>query len=227
MRFSTYKQNIVGIVLMISGLISMALGFLILNIFTSIEDTGAVISFLGIILAFLGMFVNADTEESFSCVNKNYRKSKRFRNIVNPEDSADNNPMGAFNRKDVLKVAQKNTKVKYHLVDLEYTIINYVTVSGRAYRSDRIEELDAEVRDLYKDVAQLILSDGVKSALSGRADAFKKDVVELVVSLIIQQTMEVKKIVSTALSVIDSDGEIAEKDAISVLKDPKYKHLIK
>ena len=185
MRFSTYKQNIVGIVLMISGLISMALGFLILNIFTSIEDTGAVISFLGIILAFLGMFVNADTEESFSCVNKNYRKSKRFRNIVNPEDSADNNPMGAFNRKDVLEVAQRNTKIKYHLVDLEYTIIDYVKISGRAYRSDRIEELDAEVRDLYKEVAQLILSDGVKSVLGGRADAFKKDVVELVVSLVI------------------------------------------
>jgi len=227
MRFSTYKQNIVGIVLMISGLISMALGFLILNIFTSIEDTGAVISFLGIILAFLGMFVNADTEESFSCVNKNYRKSKRFRNIVNPEDSADNNPMGAFNRKDVLKVAQKNTKVKYHLFDLEYTIINYVTVSGRAYRSDRIEELDAEVRNLYKDVAQLILSDGVKSVLSGRADAFKKDVVKLVVSLIIQQTGEIKEIINDARSVIDSDGEIAEKDAVSVLRDPKYKHLIK
>ena len=135
--------------------------------------------------------------------------------------------MGAFNRKDVLEVAQRNTKIKYHLVDLEYTIIDYVKISGRAYRSDRIEELDAEVRDLYKEVAQLILSDGVKSVLGGRADAFKKDVVELVVSLVIQQTIEVKKMISTALSVIDSDGEIAEKDAISVLKDPKYKHLIK
>ena len=113
------------------------------------------------------------------------------------------------------------------MADLEYTIIDYVKFSGRAYRSGRIEELDTEVRALYKDVAQLILSDGVKSALSGRADAFKKDVVELVVSLIVQQTMEVKKIINTALSVIDSDGEIAEKDAISVLKDPKYKHLIK
>ena len=67
----------------------------------------------------------------------------------------------------------------------------------------------------------------MKSVLSGCADAFKKDVVELVVSLIIQQTNEVKKIVSTALSVINSDGEIAEKDAVSVLRDPKYKHLIK
>ena len=67
----------------------------------------------------------------------------------------------------------------------------------------------------------------MKSVLGGRADAFKKDVVELVVSLVIQQTMEVKKMISTALSVIDADGEIAEKDAISVLKDPKYKHLIK
>lgn len=227
MRFSVYKQNIVGNALMISGLISMALGILILNVFTSIEDTGAVISFLGIILSFLGMLVNANIEESFSRINKDYIKSKRFRNIVNPEDSADNNPMGAFNRKDVLKVAQKNTKVKYHLVDLEYTIINYIKVSDRAYRSDRIEELDAEVRNLYKEVAQLILSDGVKSVLSGRADAFKKDVVELVVSLILQQTKEVKKIINTALSVIDSDGEISEKDAISVLKDPKYKHLIK
>lgn len=227
MRFSTYKQNIVGNVLIISGLISIALGILILNVFTSIEDTGAAIAFLGIILSFLGLFVNADTEESFSRINKNYLKSKRFRDIVNPEDNSDYNSMSAFNRKDVLEVTQKNTKVKCHLVDLEYTIINYIKVSDRAYRSDRIEELDAEVRDLYKDVAQLILSDGVKSALSGRADAFKKDVVELVVSLIIQQTMEVKKIVSTALSVIDSDGEIAEKDAISVLKDPKYKHLIK
>ena len=227
MRFGVYRQNIVGNALMISGLISMALGLLILNIFTSIEDTGAVISFLGIILAFLGMFVNANIEESFSRINKDYIKSKRFRNIVNPEDSADNNPMGAFNRKDVLEVAQRNTKIKYHLVDLEYTIIDYVKISGRAYRSDRIEELDAEVRDLYKEVAQLILSDGVRSVLSGRANAFKGDIIELVVSLIIQQTMEVKKIVSTALSVIDSDGEIAEKDAISVLKDPKYKHLIK
>ena len=67
----------------------------------------------------------------------------------------------------------------------------------------------------------------MKSALSGRADAFKKDIVELVVSLVIQQTMEVKKMISTALSVIDSDGEIAEKDAVLVLRDPKYKHLIK
>ena len=227
MRFSVYKQNIVGNALMISGLISMALGILILNVFTSIEDTGAAIAFLGIILSFLGLFVNADTEESFSRINKNYLKSKRFRDIVNPEDNSDYNSMSAFNRKDVLEVTQKNTKVKCHLVDLEYTIINYIKVSDRAYRSDRIEELDAEVRDLYKDVAQLILSDGVKSVLSGRANAFKGDIIELVVSLIIQQTMEVKKIVSTALSVINSDGEIAEKDAVSVLRDPKYKHLIK
>lgn len=227
MRFSVYKQNIVGNVLMISGLISMPIGLLILNVFTSIEDTGAVISFLGIILSFLGMLVNANIEESFSRINKDYIKSKRFRNIVNPDDSVDNNPMGAFNRKDILEVAQKNTKVKYHLADLEYTIIDYVKFSGRAYRSGRIEELDTEVRNLYKDVAQLILSDGVKSALSGRADAFKKDIVELVVSLVIQQTMEVKKMISTALSVIDSDGEIAEKDAVLVLRDPKYKRLIK
>ena len=227
MRFSVYKQNIVGNALMISGLISMALGILILNVFTSIEDTGAAIAFLGIILSFLGLFVNADTEESFSRINKNYLKSKRFRDIVNPEDNSDYNSMSAFNRKDVLEVTQKNTKVKCHLVDLEYTIINYIKFSGRAYRSDRIEELDAEVRDLYREAAQLILSDGVRSVLSGRANAFKGDIIELVVSLIIQQTMEVKKIVSTALSVIDSDGEIAEKDAISVLKDPKYKHLIK
>ena len=80
---------------------------------------------------------------------------------------------------------------------------------------------------LYKDVAQLILSDGVKSVLSGRADAFKKDIVELVVSLIIQQTKKVEKIINDALDAIELDGEIAEKDAISVLKDPKYKHLIK
>lgn len=223
MRFSVYKQNIVGNALMISGLISMALGILILNVFTSIEDTGAAIAFLGIILSFLGLFVNADIEESFSRINKNYLKSKRFRDLVNPEDDTAN----VINRGEILKVAQKNTKVKYHLADLEYTIINYVTVSDRAYRSDRIEELDAEVRDLYKDVAQLILSDGVRSVLSGRANAFKGDIIELVVSLIIQQTMEVKKIVSTALSVINSDGEIAEKDAVSVLRDPKYKHLIK
>lgn len=227
MRFGVYRQNIVGNVLMILGLISMPIGLLILNVFTSIEDTGAVISFLGIILSFLGMLVNANIEESFSRINKDYIKSKRFRNIVNPDDSVDNNPMGAFNRKDILEVAQKNTKVKYHLADLEYAIIDYVKFSGRAYRSDRIEELDAEVRDLYREAAQLILSDGVRSVLSGRANAFKGDIIELVVSLTIQQTMEVKKIVSTALSVIDSDGEIAEKDAISVLKDPKYKHLIK
>lgn len=226
MRFSTYKQNVVGIALSISGPISMVLGLVIPN-FATTEGVGAVLILLGIILSFLGLFISADAEKSFSYINNDYRKSKRFRSIVNPEDSANNNPMGAFNRKDVLEVAQKNTKVKYHLVDLEYTIIDYVKVGGRAYCSDKIEELDAEVRNLYKEVAQLILSDGVKSVLSGRADAFKKDVVELVVSLIIQQTMEVKKIVSTALSVIDSDGEIAEKDAISVLKDPKYKHLIK
>lgn len=226
MRFSTYKQNIVGIALSISGPISMVLGLVIPN-FATTEGVGAVLILLGIILSFLGLFISADAEKSFSYINNDYHKSKRFRNIVNPEDSADNNPMGAFNRKDVLKVAQKNTKVKYHLVDLEYTIIDYVKVSGRAYRSDKIEELDAEVRNLYKEVAQLILSDGVKSALGGRADAFKKDVVELVVSLIIQQTMEVKKMISTALSVIDSDGEIAEKDAVLVLRDPKYKHLIK
>lgn len=223
MRFSVYKQKIVGNALMISSLISMALGILILNVFTSIEDTGAAIAFLGIILSFLGLLVNADIEESFSRINKNYLKSKRFRDIVNPDDDTAN----VINRGEILKVAQKNTKVKCHLVDLEYTIINYVTVSGRAYYSDRIEELDAEVRNLYKDAAQLILSDGVKSVFSGRADAFKKDIVELVVSLIIQHTNEVKKIVSTALSVINSDGEIAEKDAISVLRDPKYKHLIK
>ena len=227
MRFSVYKQNIVGNALMISGLISMALGILILNVFTSIEDTGAAIAFLGIILSFLGLFVNADIEESFSRINKNYLKSKRFKDIVNPEDNSDYNSMSAFNRKGVLEVTQKNTKVKCHLVDLEYTIINYIKVSDRAYRSDRIEELDAEVRNLYKEVAQLILSDGVKSVLSGRADAFKKDVVELVVSLIVQQTMEVKKILNNAHSIIDSDGEIAEKDAVSVLRDPKYKHLIK
>lgn len=226
MRFSTYKQNIVGIALSISGPISMVLGLVIPN-FATTEGVGAVLILLGIILSFLGLFISADAEKSFSYINNDYRKSKRFRNIVNPEDSADNNPMGAFNRKGVLEVTQKNTKVKCHLVDLEYTIINYVTVSGRAYRSDRIEELDAEVRDLYKEAAQLILSDGVKSALSGRADAFKKDIVELVVSLVIQQTMEVKKMISTALSVIDSDGEIAEKDAVLVLRDPKYKHLIK
>lgn len=223
MRFSVYKQNIVGNALMISGLISIALGILILNVFTSIEDTGATISFFGIILSFLGLFAGADAEKSFSYINKDYIKSKRFRDIVNPEDDTAN----VINRGEIIKIAQKNTKVKYHLVDLEYTIINYVKVSGRAYRSDKIEKLDAEVRNLYKDVAQLILSDGVRSVLSGRADAFKKDVVELVVSLIIQQTIEVKKIVSTALSVINSDGEIAEKDAISVLRDPKYKHLIK
>lgn len=223
MRFSVYKQNIVGNVLMASGLISCVLGILILHVFTSIEDTGAAISFLGIILSFLGMFINVDTEESFSRINKNYRKSNRFRDIVNPEDDT----AGVLNRSEILKVAQRNTKIKYHLADLEYIIINYVEVSSRAYRSDKIEKLDAEVRNLYKDVAQLILSDGVKSALSGRADAFKKDIVELVVSLIIQQTREVKKITNTALAVIDSDGEIAEKDAISVLKDPKYKHLIK
>lgn len=227
MRFSVYKQNIVGNVLMISGLISMPIGLLILNVFTSIEYTGAVISFLGIILSFLGLFISADAEKSPSCINNDYRKSKRFRNIVNPEYSADDNSVNTLDRKDVLEVAQRNTKIKYHLVDLEYTIIDYVKVSGRAYRSDKIEELDAEVRNLYKEVAQLILSDGVKSVLSGRADAFKKDVVELVVSLILQQTKEVKKIINTALSVIDSDGEISEKDAISVLKDPKYKHLIK
>ena len=223
MRFSVYNQNIVGNALMISGLISMALGILILNVFTSIEDTGAAIAFLGIILSFLGLFVNADIEESFSRINKNYLKSKRFRDIVNTEDDTAN----VINRGEILKVAQKNTKVKYHLADLEYTIINYVTVSDRAYRSDRIEELDAEVRNLYKDVAQLIMSGGVKPVLSGRADAFKKDIVELVVSLIIQQTKKVENIINDARSVIDSDGEIAEKDAVSVLRDPKYKHLIK
>lgn len=223
MRFSVYNQNIVGNALMISGLISMALGILILNVFTSIEDTGAAIAFLGIILSFLGLFVNADIEESFSRINKNYLKSKRFRDIVNTEDDTAN----VINRGEILKVAQKNTKVKYHLADLEYTIINYVTVSDRAYRSDRIEELDAEVRNLYKDVAQLIMSSGVKPVLSGRADAFKKDIVELVVSLIIQQTKKVENIINDARSVIDSDGEIAEKDAVSVLRDPKYKHLIK
>ena len=223
MRFSAYKQNIVGNVLMASGLISCVLGILILHVFTSIEDTGAAISFLGIILSFLGMFVNADTEESFSRINKNYRKSNRFRNIVNPEDDT----AGVLNRSEILKVTQRNTKVKCYLVDLEYAIIHYTRVSDRAYRSDRIEELDAEVRNLYKDVAQLILSNGVKSALSGRADAFKKDIVELVVSLIIQQTKKVEKIINDALDAIELDGEIAEKDAISVLKDPKYKHLIK
>lgn len=223
MHFSVYKQNIVGNALMISGLIFIALGILILNVFTSIEDTGAAIAFLGIILSFLGLLVNADIEESFSRINKNYLKSKRFRDIVNPDDDTAN----VINRGEILKVARKNTKVKCHLVDLEYTIINYVTVSGRAYRSDRIDELDAEVGDLYIEVAQLILSDGVESVLSGRADAFKKDIVELVVSLILQQTKEVEKIINDARSVIDSDGEIAEKDAISVLKDPKYKHLIK
>lgn len=223
MRFSVYKQNIVGNVLMASGIISCILGILILHVFTSIEDTGAAISFLGIILSFLGIFVNTDTEESFSRINKNYLKSKRFRNIVNPEDDT----AGVLNRSEILKVAQRNTKIKYHLADLEYTIINYVEVSSRAYRSDMIEELDAEVRDLYKDVAQLILSDGVKSTLNGRADSFKKDIVELVVSLIIQQTKKVEKIINDALDAIELDGEIAEKDAISVLKDPKYKHLIK
>ena len=226
MRFSTYKQNVVGIALSISGPISMVLGLVIPN-FATTEGVGAVFILLGIILSFLGLFISADAEKSFSYINNDYRRSKRFRNIVNPEYSADDNSVNTLDRKDVLEVAQRNTKIKYHLVDLEYTIIDYVKVSGRAYRSDKIEELDAEVRNLYKDVAQLILSDGVKSVLGGRADAFKKDVVELVVSLVIQQTIEVKKMISTALSVIDSDGEIAEKDAISVLKDPKYKHLIK
>mgnify|MGYP000953860690 CR=1 FL=1 len=224
MRFSVYKQNIAGNVLMISGLISIALGILVLNVFTSIGDTGAAISFLGIILSFLGLLVNADAEKSFSYINDDYCKSKRFRDIVNPDNS---NDADTNNRGEILRVAQKNTKIKYHLADLEYTIINYVKVSGLAYHSDRIKELDTEVRDLYKDIAQLILSDGVRSVLGGRADAFKKDIIELVVSLIIQQTKEVKKIVSTALSVIDSDGEIAEKDAVLVLRDPKYKHLIK
>ena len=223
MRFSAYKQNIVGNVLMASGIISCILGIMILHVFTSIEYTGAAISLLGIILSFLGLFVNTDTEESFSSINKNYLKSKRFRNIVNPEDDT----TGVLNRSEIIKVTQRNTKVKCHLVDLEYTIINYIKVSDRAYRSDRIEELDAEVRDLYKEAAQLIMSGGVKPVLSGRADAFKKDIVELVVSLIIQQTKKVEKIINDARSVIDADGEIAEKDAISVLKDPKYKHLIK
>lgn len=226
MRFSTYKQNVVGISLSISGPISMVLGLVVHN-FATTEGVGAVLILLGIILSFLGLFISADAEKSFSYINNNYRKSKRFRNIVNPEYSADDNSVNTLDRKGVLEVTQKNTKVKCHLVDLEYTIINYIKVSDRAYRSDRIEELDAEVRDLYKEAAQLILSDGVKSALSGRADAFKKDIVELVVSLVIQQTMEVKKMISTALSVIDSDGEIAEKDAVLVLRDPKYKHLIK
>lgn len=223
MRFNTYKQNIVGYVLFISCLVFFVLGFAII-LYLEFEGVVVITPFLFLLFAFLGINLSSKAEKSFSYINDNYRRSKRFRNIVDPEDSNDTD---ISNRSEILKVAQKSTKIKYHLVDLEYAIIDYVKVSSRAYRSDRIEELDAKVRNLYKDVAQLILSDGVKSVLSGRADAFKKDIVELVVSLIIQQTNEVKKIVSTALSVIDSDGEIAEKDAVSVLRDPKYKHLIK
>ena len=227
MRFSTYKQNIIGNVLMISGLISIVLGLLLLHAFTTTEYYGAAPGFLGVILSLIGLLINADTEKSFSYINNDYSKNKRFRNIVNLEESIDNNVVDASNRSCVLKIAQKNTKIKYRLVDLEYTIIRYTRISGRAYRSDRTEELDAEVRNLYKEVAQLILSDGVKSVLSGRADAFKKDIVELVVSLIVQQTKEVEKIIDDALAAIELDGEIAEKDAVLVLRDPKYKHLIK
>lgn len=223
MRFNTYKQNIVGIVLVISSLVFFVISLAII-LYLEFEGVIVIIPFLFLLFTFLGCNFSSNAEKSFFYINDNYRRSKRFRNIVDLEDSNDTD---ISNRSEILKVAQKNTKVRYHLSDLEYTIIDYVKFSGRAYRSDKIEELDAEVRNLYKDVAQLILSDGVKSALSGRADAFKKDIVELVVSLIIQQTREVKKITNTALAVIDSDGEIAEKDAISVLKDPKYKHLIK
>ena len=226
MRFNTYKQNIVGYVLFISCLVFFVLSFATI-LYLEFEGVVVITPFLFLLFAFLGINLSSKTEKSFSYINNDYRRSKRFRNIVNPEYSADDNSVNTLDRKDVLEVAQRNTKIKYHLVDLEYTIIDYVKVSGRAYRSDKIEELDAEVRNLYKEVAQLILSDGVKSTLNGRADSFKKDIVELVVSLIIQQTKEVKKIINTALSVINSDGEIAEKDAISVLKDPKYKHLIK
>lgn len=226
MRFNTYKQNIVGNVLFISCLVFFVLSFATI-LYLEFEGVVVITPFLFLLFAFLGINLSSKAEKSFFYINDNYRRIKRFRNIVNPEYSADDNSVNTLDRKDVLEVAQRNTKVKYHLADLEYIIIDYVKFSGRAYRSGRIEELDTEVRDLYKDVAQLILSDGVKSALSGRADAFKKDIVELVVSLIIQQTREVKKITNTALAVIDSDGEIAEKDAISVLKDPKYKHLIK
>lgn len=223
MRFNTYKQNIVGNVLFISCLVFFVLSFAII-LYLEFEGVVVIIPFLFLLFAFLGINLSSKAEKSFFYINDNYRRSKRFRNIVDPENSSDTD---TSNRSKILKVAQRNTKVKYHLADLEYTIIDYVKFSGRAYRSDKIEELDAEVRDLYKEAAQLILSDGVKSALSGRADAFKKDIVELVVSLVIQQTMEVNKMISTALSVIDSDGEIAEKDAVLVLRDPKYKHLIK
>lgn len=199
-------------------------GFLFSDISKGI---GLIIAIVITIPLFILLFYFLDT-----VVDSGYRervtlnfteKSKRAQELI------DSNT-----HKSVMSVIKKNHKLRVYFVDFEFFITEFIKNSDKVYDDDKIHELDNQIHESYKTVANLLLSDGVKSVLNGYAKDFKKDVVNVAAALIKKQRDIVYDLALEAQNAVNERNAMSEKnknnkaeqDAVDIIQNPEYKKLV-
>jgi hypothetical protein len=150
-------------------------------------------------------------------------KSKRVQELI------DSNT-----HKSVMSVVNKNHILKVYFIDFEFFVTEFIKNSNKAYDAGKIHELDNQIRESYKTVTNLLLSDGVKSVLNGYAKDFKKDVINVAAALIKKHRDIVYDLALEAQNTLNernttnekNKNSKAEQDAVSIIQNPEYKKLV-
>ena len=150
-------------------------------------------------------------------------KSKRVQELI------DSNT-----HKSVMSVVNKNHRLKVYFIDFEFFVTEFIKNSNKAYDAGKIHELDNQIRESYKTVTNLLLSDGVKSVLNGYAKDFKKDVINVAAALIKKHRDIVYDLALEAQNTLNernttnekNKNSKAEQDAVSIIQNPEYKKLV-
>lgn len=151
------------------------------------------------------------------------KKNKRAKSLINLDT-----------HKSVMSVVSKNHKLRVYFIDLEFFITEFIKNSGKVYDTDKIHELDNQIRESYETVTNLLLSDGVKSVLNGYAKDFKKDVINVAAALIKKHRDIVYDLALEAQNAVNERNAMSEKnknskaeqDAVSIIQNPEYKNLV-
>lgn len=151
------------------------------------------------------------------------KKNKRAESVINPDT-----------HKSVMSVIEKKHKLKVYFVDFEFFITEFIKNSDKVYDADKIHELDRQVHESYNTVANLLLSDGVKSVLNGYAKDFKKDVINVAAALIKKHRDIVYDLALEAQNSLNernatnekNKNSKAEQDAVNIIQNPEYKKLV-
>ncbi len=151
------------------------------------------------------------------------KKNKRVGSAINPDT-----------HKSVMSIVNKNRKLEVYFTDFEFFITEFIKNSDKVYSADKIHELDNQIRESYETVANLLLSDGVKSVLNGYAKDFKKDVINVAVALTKKHrdiaynlALEAKNTLNERNATNEKDkNSKAERDAVDIIQNPEYKNLV-